>query len=97
MKKLPSPEVAQDPIVNARRGTISGGPESLAGIRSPVSCWCCRRGLRLMRKKKKFCWSRCRLLYWAAGEIIKEWRAGSASGLVKLMREISQRESPENE
>src|SRR4030042_573433 len=96
MKKLPSPEVAQDPIVNARRGTISGGPESLAGIRSSAYCLCCQKGFSLMRIKQKFCSSRCRLLYWAAGEIIKEWRAGSASGLVKLLRELSQGESTEN-
>jgi len=95
MKKLLSPEVAQDPIVNAHRGTISNGSESSARIAGSSSCLCCYKSFSLFRTKQKFCSSRCRLLYWAAGEIVKEYKAGSASGLVNLLRGLGKKDNSE--
>jgi hypothetical protein len=94
MKKPPNQGMAQNPFVNAPRGTISDGSDSLPGRTSSGSCLCCLKSFSPIRIKQKFCSSRCRLLYWAAGEIIKEWRAGSASGLTDLMQEMDKKDIP---
>jgi endogenous inhibitor of DNA gyrase (YacG/DUF329 family) len=85
MTKLPSAEVAQNPIVNARRGTISARSEAKAAPISKKPCLSCGQNIRLIRPKQRFCSSRCRLLYWAAGEIVKEYVAGNASGLQDII------------
>ena len=85
MKVVPGPGIAQDPIVNARRGTISGGSEENP-IRS--ACLCCSKKFRVTRPTQRFCSSRCRLLFWAAGEIVREYEAGNAAGLREMLERL---------
>jgi hypothetical protein len=39
----------------------------------------------MARPKQKFCSNRCRLLYWAACEIAKQFQAGRANGLLAIL------------
>jgi len=90
MKKPPPTGMAQNPVVNARRGAILAVSESKAALPGKRSCLCCRKSFAIIRPRKKFCSNRCRLLYWAAKEIQKEYSAGNASGL----RDVLERMKP---
>jgi hypothetical protein len=48
-------------------------------------------GLRLKPKEqpRRFCSSRHRLLFWAAGEILVEWKKGRAPGLTDIIRKLA--------
>ena len=88
MNTVPGPGMAQNPIVNASRTTISGRSEDRAAPTSRRLCLCCTKGFRAIRTKQRFCSSRCRLLYWAAGEILREYSAGNASGLRDILERL---------
>ena len=88
MKTVSRPGMVQNPIVNASRATISGGSEDKAAPTSSRLCLCCAKGFRVIRPKQRFCSSRCRLLYWAAGQILREYSAGKASGLRVILERL---------
>jgi hypothetical protein len=52
-------------------------------------CSCCRAELTASKQAKRFCSERCRLLSWAAGELLKAIREGRAEGMIDLIREMS--------
>ena len=80
--------MVQNPIVNASRAMISGGSEDKGAPTSKRLCLCCAKDFRVIRTKQKFCSSRCRLLYWAAGQILREYSAGKASGLRVILERL---------
>jgi endogenous inhibitor of DNA gyrase (YacG/DUF329 family) len=84
-KKLRDLEIGQKHIVNARRAAISSMFKKRSMDRIRRACSCCGKEFCVIRPKQRFCSSRCRLLYWAAGEIVKEYRAGNAQGLRKII------------
>jgi len=88
MKNLRDPEMLQNPIVNARSGTISGKSESKAAFSRRKPCQCCGKSYTAIRPKQRFCSNRCRLLYWAANEVVQEYLAGNADGLGELLRKL---------
>ena len=51
-------------------------------------CLCCLAEFRPKNKRQGFCQDRCRLLYWAMGEIVKEYLAGRAAGLEPFIRRL---------
>lgn len=66
-------------------------PEKSVNAKSDVLCSTCGLKFRSKRRRitdKAFCSDRCRLLYWAAGEIIREWKAGHAEGLRAVIEEL---------
>ena len=58
------------------------------------SCLCCKTKFKPKKTKagkdKKFCSSKCRLLYWALNEILKAFRVGKANGLRGLIDKIKE-------
>jgi len=53
------------------------------------TCLFCEKRLPPGNHRRKFCSEKCRLLYWAAGEILKAYRAGKADGLRGIIKELS--------
>ena len=51
-------------------------------------CQVCRQNVKGKRKGKKFCSDRCRLLFWAASTLVKEYKAGNVNGLRDLIKEL---------
>jgi len=88
MKKPLPTGVAQNPFVNARRRTILRESESKAALPNQRLCLSCQKKFDQIRPKQKFCSNRCRLLYWAAREIIREYSAGNAAGLREMIEKI---------
>ena len=88
MKTVSRPGMVQNPIVNASRATISGGSEDKAVPTSKRLCLCCAKGYRVIRPKQRFCSSRCRLLFWAAREIVREYEAGNVAGLREMLERL---------
>lgn len=87
MTSMTDQQLGQNPIVNAPRAKISGKSEAKDG-HSTNPCLCCQRKYRTSRLKQKFCSNRCRLLYWAAGEIAKQFQAGKANGLLAILSSL---------
>lgn len=80
--------MVQNPIVNASRATNSGRSEDKAAQISKKLCLCCDKGFRVLRSNQRFCSSRCGLLYWAAGQIVREYSEGKASGLRDMLERL---------
>jgi hypothetical protein len=53
-----------------------------------IPCLCCDREFEPKRSKQRYCCPRCRLLAWAAAELLKEYRAGKIPGLRALIIEF---------
>jgi len=71
--------------------SLTMGREAISQNRMLTTCKCCKlceREFRALTQKGEFCSSRCRLLFWAAGEIVKEFRTGRANGLKNLIQEL---------
>ena len=65
-----------DPLVNARSGAnVARRGEIL------VSCRLCLKTFKPKSRLNRFCSTRYRLLFWAAGEIVREYLAGEAPGI----------------
>jgi hypothetical protein len=77
-------QLGQNPVVNAPRAKISGKPDRRDG-QNTIPCLCCLREYRASRPKQRFCSSRCRLLYWAACEIARQFHEGRAQGLLAVL------------
>jgi hypothetical protein len=54
-----------------------------------ISCLCCESALGNGNPRKRFCRGKCRILYWAIQEIIKEFKAGKANGLREFIKELA--------
>jgi endogenous inhibitor of DNA gyrase (YacG/DUF329 family) len=59
-----------------------------------VNAKCSTCGAEFESKARKktdnaFCSPRCRLLFWTAGQILMEWKAGRADGLREIIRELA--------
>jgi len=78
-------KLPQNPSLTMYRETISG---KTSWTTCKCCCKFCEREFRALTQKREFCSSRCRLLFWAAGEIVKEFRAGRANGLKNLIQEL---------
>ena len=59
-------------------------------MKVPSVCACCLVELHAKKPDQRFCSSRCRLLYWAAGALLGAFRAGRADGLKDRIRELSE-------
>lgn len=89
MKELPSLKEAQNPRVNARRATFTDSAIPRPGSkRAKPACAFCKSKFPITRIKQKFCSNRCRLLFWAAGEIIKEFQVGKAEGMREAVKKF---------
>lgn len=88
--RLQSPlRMGQNPTVNALRDTNSGeSRERPVVIERERACLCCSATFQAKAKGQRFCSSRCRLLYWAASEIVKEYQAGNANGLRSILEDL---------
>jgi hypothetical protein len=84
MNNRPGPGMAENTLVNALGGTNSEESDSKAASRKTGGCLYCHKRFAVAMPKQKFCSSRCRLLFWAIGEIIKDL----GSGKVKEVSEI---------
>jgi hypothetical protein len=80
--------IPENPIVNARRCTISGRSEEKVKFPIRRACLCCSKKFRVTRPTQRFCSSRCRLLFWAAREIVREYEAGNAAGLREMLERL---------
>jgi len=54
------------------------------------TCKFCRLKLKPRAQPRRFCSDRHRLLFWAAGEILVEWKKGRAGGLREIIRVIAE-------
>jgi hypothetical protein len=71
-----SPRTGRDPLVNARRRANGGKSGDIL-----VPCRFCLKRFKPKSRLNRFCESRHRLLFWAAGELVKEIAAGKAAGI----------------
>lgn len=84
MRRRRHKEMARNPFVNARRSPNSSESKERPRKKQLGTCSCCLRKYRIKRLEQKFCSNRCRLLYWAATEIVSELNAGNAAGLQEI-------------
>lgn len=85
-KEMRSPvgsRMGQNPLVNASRGANVGSDKDSHGC-----CLFCLKELKRYRASQRFCGARCRLLFWAAGEIVREGAAGNAEGIRALIERL---------
>lgn len=71
-------------VLTPHGATISGDSTACP----PLSCACCKGELGPGKAGRKFCKPRCRLLYWAMGQIVKEYEVGNADGLKEFIERI---------
>lgn len=64
---------------------VKGDPARIAVNACPY----CLAEIKPGKRGRRFCTPRHRLLYWAAGEIVKEYQAGRAEGLKVLIKRLS--------
>ena len=88
MRVEAAPQTARNRIVNARRGTIEVVPRAEAPRLGIKACICCTKNFRALHSRQKFCSNRCRWLYWATGEAVKEYSAGHAPGLGDMLEKL---------
>jgi hypothetical protein len=79
-ESLASPSEGCNAAANAAREANGLGPESSIG-----SCQLCLRKLKRQRSSQRFCSKRCRLLFWAARQLVKERASGNAGGIASLL------------
>ena len=70
-----------DPLVNARSGAN-------VARRREISCRLCLKTFKPKSRLNRFCSTRCRLLFWAAGEIVREYLAGEAPGIRDVIERL---------
>ena len=88
MKKPRPTGMAQNPIVNAPRGTNSAQSDQEAASQKISGCQYCHKRLAAATPKQKFCSNRCRLLSWAARELVKDLMSGKAKGLNEFFEKL---------
>lgn len=83
MDRRRSVRMGQNSPANASGEANAGPPEHSLG-----SCQFCLKEIKRYRPTQRFCGNRCRLLYWAAGQIAKERELGNAEGIRLLMNRM---------
>ena len=68
--------IGLNPLVNASSGANGASHKDIL-----VSCGFCLKIFRPYRPSQRFCGARCRLLFWAAREIVRERETGNAGGI----------------
>ncbi len=76
-----SARIGRNPFVNAPGTTNGALSKDIL-----VPCACCLKPFRPKRPPNRFCSSRCRLLFWAAGELVEVVYAGRAEGLRPMLK-----------
>lgn len=75
--------IGLDPLVNASSGANGASRKDIL-----VSCGFCLKRFRPYRRSQRFCGARCRLLFWAAGELVRERAAGNAEGVRDIIERL---------
>jgi hypothetical protein len=75
--------IGLNPLVNA-----SSGANGASHKYNLVSCEFCLKSFQPYRRSQRFCGARCRLLFWAAGELIREREAGNAEGIRDIIEKL---------
>lgn len=86
-KGKPNPEKGQNLVVNEPRATISDNSDGRSGPGKKKRCLGCSKGFKPVVAKQEFCSGRCRLLYWAAKEIVKELNNNENTGIRKVLKD----------
>jgi len=73
----------RNPFVNASSGANGASRED-----SLMPCGFCLKRFRPYRPSQRFCGPRCRLLFWAAGELVRERAAGNAEGVRDIIERL---------
>jgi hypothetical protein len=82
-------EVGGKQAVNGSLQAVNGSIGPMRRQTAPgAACKLCLLRLKPRPQKRSFCSDRHRLLYWAAGEILVEWKKGRADGLRDIIREL---------
>jgi len=58
--------------------------------KSLLSCPVCLSSFSRKKHNQEFCSDKCRITSWAAHRFLKEFKAGKADGLRKLIQELSE-------
>ena len=74
-------KMADNPSLTAHTATIS--VKAMARY-----CKTCESEIKSRNSKREFCCDRCRLLHWAIKILVKEYKAGRASGLRGFIKEL---------
>ena len=74
----------------AVNGPLTAGRSEIGRDSTLETCKFCRLKLRPKAQPRRFCSDRHRLLFWAAGEILVEWKKGRAGGLREIIRVIAE-------
>ena len=72
-----------NPLVNASSGANGASSKDIL-----VSCEFCLKSFQPYRSSQRFCGARCRLLFWAAGELVSEREAGNAAGIQHFIEKL---------
>lgn len=83
MRMQRNPRMGQNPLVNASRGTNGAPPKD-----NLMPCGFCLKKFRSYRPSQRFCRARCRLLFWAAGELLRERSEGNAEGIRSIIERL---------
>jgi hypothetical protein len=70
-------------------GAISGGLAKGTGAPT-AACECCARPFE-PRPNRRFCSPACRLLAWAAAELLERYLAGTVPGLQPIIEQMGRR------
>jgi len=75
--------IGLNPLVNASSEANGASRKDIF-----VSCGFCLKRFRPYRRSQRFCGARCRLLFWAAGQLVRERAAGKAEGIRGLIERL---------
>jgi hypothetical protein len=79
----PNARIGLDRLVNASSGAKGAKSKDIL-----VRCACCLKRFRPYRSSQRFCGPHCRLLFWAAGELVREREAGNAEGVRDIIERL---------
>jgi len=77
------PRIGLNPFVNASSGANGTPRKDIL-----VCCGFCLKRFKPKSRLNRFCGARCRLLFWAAGELVREWAAGNAEGIRGIIERL---------
>lgn len=83
MMRQRDPRMGQNPRVNASRAANGDSAMDSYG-----SCLFCLKRFKRRSPAQRFCGDRCRLLHWAARELVKERSSGNADGVTDLIEKL---------
>jgi len=83
MKIQRDPRLGLNPLVNASSGANGASNKDIL-----ISCEFCLKSFQPYRRSQRFCGVRCRLLFWAAGELVSEREKGNAGGISSFVERL---------